>query len=69
MKPKVITKKQSWNRKDHENKKKKPEEINTMIAEAVSKALKAQKKEHEEEANNIDALLNLNIDEDASLSE
>ena len=39
------------------------------MAEAVSKALSAQKKEQEEKANNIDALLNLNLEESCSESE
>jgi hypothetical protein len=59
----------SWNRKDHENKKKKSEELNAIVAEAVSKALSAQKKEQEEEVNNLDALLKLNLEEDETLSE
>ena len=60
----------TWSRKDQENKKKKSEELNAMVAEAVSKALSAQKKEQEEqEVNNIDALLNLNLEEDDTLSE
>ena len=59
----------SWNQKDHENKKKKTEDLHTIVAEAVSKALVAQKKEQEEEVNNIDALLNLNLEESSSESE
>ena len=62
-------KNQSWNQKDHENKKKKTEDLYTIVAEAVSKALVAQKKEQEEEVNNIDALLNLNLEESSSESE
>ena len=48
---------------------KKSEEIHTIVAEAVSKALSAHKKEQVEEANNIDALLNLNLEESCSESE
>jgi hypothetical protein len=61
----------SWNHKDHEDKKKKSKELNTMVAEAVSKALNAQKKEQEqeEEANDLDALLKLNLEEDDIMSE
>lgn len=66
---KGTSKNQSWNRKDHENKKKKSEEINAIVAEAVSKALSAQKKGQEEESNNIDALLKLNIESSESESE
>lgn len=61
-------KNQSWTRKDQEAKKKKAEELNTIVTEAVSKALNAQKRQEEEEANNIDALLNLNLEEDDNLS-
>ena len=42
--------------------KEKTEEINAIVAEAVNKALSAQKSEKEEETNNIDALLNLNLE-------
>ena len=59
----------SWDHKDHEFKKKKTEEINAIVAEAVSKALSDKKKEHEEDINHIDALLNLNLEEDEHLSE
>ena len=59
----------SWNRKDHEQKKKKTEEINAIVAEAVNKALSAQKSEKEEETNNIDTLLNLNLESEDFYSE
>lgn len=65
---KGIYKNQSWSRKDQENKKKKNEELNILIADAVSKALSAQKKQEEEEINNIDDLINLNLEEDDSSS-
>ncbi len=66
---KTSHKNHTWNCKDHEQKKKKNEEIHTIVAEAVSKALKAQNEEMKEEANNIDALLNLNLEESNSESE
>lgn len=59
----------TWSRKDHEQKKKKSEEIHAIVAEAVNKALNTKKKEQEEEAHNLDALLNLNLEESNSESE
>lgn len=66
---KTSHKNHTWSCKDHEQKKKKNEEIHAIVAEAVSKALNSQKKEQEEEANNLDALLNLNLEESNSESE
>ena len=42
--------------------------MHTNVAEAVSKALKAQKQEQEEEANNIGFFLNLNLKDSNSES-
>ena len=48
---------------------KKAEEMQTIVAEVVSKVLKAQKQEQKEEADNIGALLNFNLDKSNSESE
>ena len=62
-------KNQSWSRKENKYKKKKAEEIHAIVAEAVAKALSAQKKAEEEEVNNIDELLNLNLEDSSNEAE